>query len=64
MSTPTYDKMDIRRMLRRNGYFPHHQTGSHVIYRNKDGRHLTIRVSNQNKMVLQRLIKEYNLKVN
>ena len=63
MSTPTYNKRDIERILKNNGFILHHQKGSHMIYRNKRGQHLTIGICNLNKMVFQRLIKEYNLKV-
>ena len=61
MSTPTYNKRDIERILRKNGYALHHQNGSHMIYRNERGQHLTIGCCKYNKMVFQRLIKEYHL---
>ena len=64
MSTPIYNKRDIERILKKNGYVLHHQKGSHLIYRNENGRHLTIGICKYNKMVFQRLIKEYDLKVN
>lgn len=63
MSTATYSKRKIRKILKNNGYELHHQSGSHLIYKNEDGRHLTITVDDCNKMVFQRLIKEHNLKV-
>ena len=63
MSTPTYNKRDIQRILKNNGWTLHHQKGSHLIYKNKRGEHLTIACCKYNKMVFQRLIKEYNLKV-
>jgi predicted RNA binding protein YcfA (HicA-like mRNA interferase family) len=59
----TYDKKDIKRILRNNGYTLHHQKGSHEIYKNENGQHLTIRFRDCNKMVFQRLIKEYGLEV-
>lgn len=64
MSTPTYNKRDIQRILKNNGWFLHHVKGSHFIYRNSSGDHLTIGCCNYNKMVFQRLIKEKNLVVN
>lgn len=63
MSTPTYNKRDIQRILKANGWTLHHIKGSHFIYKNRNGQHLTIGCCNYNKMVFQRLIKEYNLKV-
>lgn len=62
-STATYNKRDIQRILRNNGWNFHHCKGSHMIYRNDRGQHLTIGTCNCNKMIMQRLIKEYNLKV-
>ena len=64
MSTPTYNKKDIQRILKNNGWTFHHQTGSHLIYKNDKGEHITIGACKYNKMVMQRLIKQYNLKVN
>lgn len=64
MSTPTYGKRDIEKILKNNGWKFLRQNGSHKIYI-KDGepKHLTIGTCNYNKMVLQRLIKEYKLKI-
>ena len=63
LSTATYDKRKIKKILKNNGYVLHHQNGSHLIYRNDKGRHLTITVDDCNKMVFQRLVKEHGLKV-
>ena len=63
MSTVTYNKRDIQRILKNNGWVLHHQKGSHMIYKNSKGEHLTIGCCKYNKMVMQRLIKEHNLKV-
>lgn len=59
----TYNKRDIVRILKNSGFVFHHQSGSHSIYKNKDNRHLSINVNDCNKMIFQRLIKQYNLKV-
>lgn len=64
MSTPTYNKRDIHRILKNNGWKLHRQSGSHLIYKNDNGEHLTIGCCKYNKMIMQRLIKQYNLKVN
>ena len=63
MSTKTYSNKDIQRILRKNGFAFQRQTGSHSIYTNETGKHMTVRFSNCNKMVWQRMIKEYNLVV-
>lgn len=63
MSTKTYSNVEIKRILRKNGFALQRKTGSHGIYTNKDGMHMTVRFSNCNKMVWQRMIKEYNLVV-
>ena len=63
MSTPTYNIRDIEKILKNNGFFLHHQKGSHKIYKNKYGNHITIAICNYNKMIMQRLIKENHLKV-
>lgn len=57
--TPT--KRDVEIILRKNGWHIDRQTGSHIIYENDKGEHMTIRCSGCNKMVFRRLIKEYNL---
>lgn len=62
-STATYNKREIQRILRNNGWNFHHCKGSHTIYRNENGEHLTIAICKCNKMIMQRLIKQYNLKV-
>lgn len=61
MSTKTYNDRDIQRILRNNGFVFQRQTGSHNIYTNAVGEHVTVRFTNCNKMIWQRLIKEYNL---
>ena len=63
MSTPTYNKRDIERILKNNGFTLHHQKGSHMVYKNTSGKHITIGCCKYNKMVMQRLIKENSLVV-
>ena len=63
MSTPTYNLRDIKKILKMNGWTVHHQKGSHIIYKNEKGEHLTIAICNNNKMIMQRLIKEHNLMI-
>ena len=60
-TTKTYNKKEIHRILRKNGWNVERQTGSHVVYENNCGHHITITVRGCNKMIWQRLVKEYNL---
>ena len=59
-----FSKRDVERILRKNGWTLHHCKGSHKIYRNEKGQHLSIVPTRCNRMIMQRLIKEYDLKVN
>lgn len=61
MSTPTYNKRDIQRILKNNGFVFHHQKGGRRVYRNEKNEHITIAICKCNKMIMQRLIKEYHL---
>lgn len=58
-----YSKRQIQRILKENGWTFHHQTGSHAIYKNENGQHLTLPIVKCNKMLVHRLIKEYGLEV-
>lgn len=59
----TYNKRDVQRILKDSGFVFHHQSGSHSIYKNEKGQHLSVNVNDCNRMIMQRLIKQYNLKV-
>lgn len=63
MSTATYNKRDIQRILKNNGWKFDRQNGSHCVYKNDRNEHLTVTVGRCNKMVFQRLIKQYGLNV-
>lgn len=58
-----FSKRDVERILRDNGWKLHRCKGSHKIYRNKCGQHLTVVPTRCNRLIMQRLIKEYKLKV-
>lgn len=58
-----YNKRDVERILRNNGWKLHHIKGSHAIYRNYRNQHLSVTVGGCNRMIMQRLIKEYGLRV-
>lgn len=49
------------RKLRSNGYKVDHVTGSHYIYRNRNGNLISVNKA-PNKMVMKRLAKENNLR--
>ena len=57
----TYNRREFQKILKKNGWTVHHQTGSHVIYKNEKGEHLVISMCKCNRMITQRLIKEHNL---
>ena len=63
MRARTYNQREIEIILRNNGWKPTRQTGSHVIYENDKGEHMTIRYNKCNKMVFRRMIREHNLVV-
>lgn len=63
MSTVTYNKKDVKRILRKNGWFIDRYNGSHIIYSNDNNEHLMITSRGCNKIIFQRLIKKYKLKV-
>lgn len=48
-------------ILRFNGFEFKHQKGSHAIWKNTNGRHISISVTHVNACVWQRLVKENNL---
>lgn len=62
MSTPTYNKREVHRILRDNGWDLDRTKGGHAIYKNAKNQHLTIAYGKCNKMVLQRLMKQYGIK--
>ncbi len=59
----TFNTRELQHILKDNGWREHHQKGSHIIYRNEMGEHLVISVCKCNRMITERLIKQYNLKV-
>lgn len=58
-----FSKRDVQRILKMNGWVLHHIRGSHAIYRNEKNEHLTVTTKKCNRMIMQRLIKQYHLKV-
>lgn len=57
-----YNDKEIKRILKDNGYFIVRTKGDHEIWEHKDSkRHITVPYKNINRMVWQRLVKEYNI---
>ena len=63
-STRTYNLRDMKKIVHNNGFVLKRQTGSHLIYEKAgEPRKLCIGICNANKMVFQRLMKEFDLKL-
>lgn len=58
----TYNRREVQKILRRNGWYLDHHSGGHAIYK-KDGKTITIGLNRCNKMILQRLIKQHCLEL-
>lgn len=56
-----YSSREFACLLRNNGYSYDRTKGDHIIYM-KNGKHISFTHKHLNRMVVQRLIKEYNLK--
>lgn len=56
-----YTQREFIRIVERNGFHYKHNRGSHALYYNDDGRHISI-PKNLKCVVARRLIKENNLK--
>ena len=59
MREVTYKECQL--ILNYNGFFLDHQSGSHAIYKNERGKHISIKVGSVNACVWRRLVKENNL---
>ena len=57
----TYNLKEVKNILSNNGFQFCYQNGNHLIYK-KNNQHITI-TRTINKMVFQRLIKEYDLTI-
>lgn len=57
----TFNKREIKIILKNNGWNFHHANGGHEIYKNDKGEHITIGLCKCNKMIMQRIIKQYKL---
>ena len=63
MKYAVYNHRDFIKLVENNGYYFLRANGGHLIYRNADGKTITI-PSSANPMICRRLIKENNLKIN
>ncbi len=57
-----YSKREFDKVLRQNGFHYVRSSGSHSIYMNSTGKHISIPLS-MNMCIIRRLIKENNLVV-
>ena len=60
MYIKTYNKREVHKILKKNGWNIERYNGSHAIYK-KGSETLTIGLSKCNKMILQRLVKQHNI---
>ena len=56
-----YTQREFIKIVKKNGFHYNHTSGSHAIYYNNSGRHISI-PRNLECVIAQRLIKENNLK--
>lgn len=61
MHMKVYTYSGFEKLLKRNGYFFDRYSGSHKVYVNAEGRHISVPLS-VNPCITRRLIKENNLK--
>ena len=59
MREVTYKECQL--ILKYNGFYFDHQSGSHAIYKNERGKHISIKVTSVNACIWRRLVKENNL---
>lgn len=58
-----YTRREIEKILKNNGWTIDRQKGSHRIYINEQGSHISIGTCKYNAMVFQRLAKENNMTI-
>ena len=56
-----YKDREIGIIMRKNGFKLHHYRGSHAIYRNDHGDHISIGMCKCNGAIMHKLGKKYNL---
>jgi len=56
-----YKRKDAQKILKKNGFVIDRYHGSHTIYINADGRHISINMENFNGIIFRRLVKENHL---
>ena len=58
-----WSTLDFIKMIEKNGYYYSRNNGSHSIYVNKEGRHISVPLRME-APIARRLIKENNLNIN
>lgn len=56
-----YKPREIYIIMKNNGYKLHHHTGSHAIFRNNRGEHISVGLCKCNGAVMHSLSKKHNL---
>ena len=56
-----YKRREVDVIMRNNGWKLHHYTGSHAIYRNDRGQHISIGTCKCNGAIMRKLSKKHNL---
>lgn len=56
-----YKEREVYLIMKNNGFKFHHKTGSHAIFKNDKGEHISIGMNNCNGAVMHMMSKKYNL---
>lgn len=60
----TYNKRDIQKILRKNGWYLSRYSGGHAVYQKEGEKEsIVIGINNCNKMIARRLFKKFKMKV-
>lgn len=56
-----YKRREVGLIMKNNGYYLDHYTGSHAIYKNASGQHISIGTCKCNGAIMHKLSKQHNL---
>lgn len=56
-----FKEREIFIIMKNNGFTHHHTSGSHAIFKNNKGQHVSIGLCSGNGAIMHRLSKQYNL---
>ncbi len=63
MGVNRYSKREVQRIMKQNNFKLARTSGRHAIYKNEHNRHISVTTNGCNGVIMQRLIKENNLRV-